>query len=82
MPRPVDPRMAQSVLEATAVSLDASVKLLAAGASTILKQVGILGAEQEVAEMLYRSILQTVRVVRQAEKERRRNGDGPQREGG
>lgn len=69
-----DPRVVALVIGGTRQSLDAAVKLLAAGASSCLKHAGVVGAESEVAGMLYASVVNIVKVV-EANEKRKASGE-------
>lgn len=65
-----DPRLVTIAVAGTRHSLEAAVKLLAAGASQVLKHAGVLRAEAEVAHMLYHSVVEIVKVVERSEREK------------
>lgn len=75
-------RQIQAVMAGTNQSLEAAVKLLAAGASQVLKQAGIVGAEQKVSHLLYASVVEIVKVVEAAERAKARDADRGQEAGG
>jgi hypothetical protein len=77
-----DLRRVQVVMAATHHSLEAAVKLLAAGASQVLKQAGVLRAEEKIAQMLYLVVVDVVKVVESSERAKAKDGDQGQEAGG
>lgn len=71
-----DPRLIGDVVAGTRQALEAAVKLLAAGASQVLKQAGVLRAEREVAHMLYQAVVEVVQVVEHSERAKAGDGEG------
>lgn len=73
-----DPRLVTIAVAGTRHSLDAAMKLLAAGASQVLKRVGVLRAEAEVAHMVYQAAVEIVKVVESSERAKANRGEGPE----
>lgn len=70
-----DPRLAPVAVAAVRNSLDAAVRLLAAGSSAVLKQAGVLSPEAAVANMVYEIGVAIATAVEVAEERKRQRAD-------